>query len=361
MNNIILSVNKILKKNYPIEITFDKIYDLSHFHISSNDWNRFLPFNFNIDGQIFNGEYINYKIIRVFTDEIYNWNKYILLYVSFINKCYNPCIDQNKFLYLLHTYNLLTFLNIKKIYIQKNNELIEVKINYINKTKLLLNNLSININQKKNHFYFDSFSVNNNYLKLKSEIDRLIANRDSYNSIHFHLDNNAGGDIVPAHIILRCLVGKKEKWMKNIKKIIKNKEIVEWDCWQEEKYNSPNYNVVKKLNLNFLPNYETKYNGKIYLYMTNQNGSAAWFFITYLIYAFAIKINRYSKKCYGKNIKFGSIESNQLILKDLSGTTSGDGNPIVIELNKDIKISCPTQQFLSCSIKKSDWNRFWCK
>ena len=45
-------------------------------------------------------------------------------------------------------------------------------------------------------------------------MDRLIKNRDKYKSIHFHLDNNGGGDNIPGHLILRCLVGKKEKWMK---------------------------------------------------------------------------------------------------------------------------------------------------
>jgi len=78
---------------------------------------------------------------------------------------------------------------------------------------------------------------------------RLIKNRDKYNSIHFHLDNNGGCDIVPAHLILRCLVGKKEKWMKNIQKILTNKEIEEWDCWKEE--NGYNSEQVKKLNLDF--------------------------------------------------------------------------------------------------------------
>ena len=43
---------------------------------------------------------------------------------------------------------------------------------------------------------------------------RLFANRDNYKTIHIHLDNNGGGDLVPVHLILRCLCGKKEKWMK---------------------------------------------------------------------------------------------------------------------------------------------------
>ena len=89
--------------------------------------------------------------------------------------------------------------------------------------------------------------------------------------------------------------------------------------------------------------------------MDKQNGSAAWFFITYLIYAFSKKINRFSNN----GIKYGSIESNQLKLCGKSdGTTSGDGNYIVVPY-KGVKIRIPTQQFISCSIKTIDWNRVW--
>ena len=425
MNNFIKKINKILKKNYPLDILFDDINNLSHFWIRSNDWNRFLPFNIDIDGLILNGQYKNYKIIKVITlekiriskastlsqaqgarltNKILDWERYKLLYISLLNNYYNPCININKFMYLLHTYNYLEFLNIKRIIIQKNKDIIDYKIDYINKINYNLtwdiNNNDIYIN-KDNHFYLDSFDVNNNYEKLKKNIDRLIENRDKYKEIHFHLDNNGGGDIVPAHIILRCLLGinsytEREKWMKNIKKIMQNDNIIsykEWDCWEEENKDSPNYKVVKKLNVRLpgdkskafsvrlpdeksnafsvrlpgdkskafsvLSNYNTKYDGKIYLHMNKLNGSSAWFFITYLIYSFSTKIYRFSKKCYGQTIKYGKIESDQLILLGHSGTTSGDGNSITIKYNNNITIECPTQQFISSSIKKYDWNRFW--
>jgi len=330
MNNLIININKILKKNYPLKISFDKINSLSHFWILSNNWNNFLPFNININGFILNGKYKDYKIIKVITNKTLDWNKYILLYVSLINQNYNPCINENKFIFLLHTYNYIKDLNIKKVIIKKNNNIIEYKINYIdNKSNINKINYNLtwdndvvnNVINKNNHFYLDSFDVDDNYKKLKIEIDRLIKNRDKYKTIHFHLDNNDGGDIVPAHLILRCL-------------------------------------VVKKLKLDHLPNYDTKYNGKIFLHMYKQNRSSAWFFITYLIYSFSNKIERYSKKCYGQTIKYGKIKSDQLILISHSGTTSGDGNSISVKYN-NIEIQCPTQQFISCSIKKKDWNRFW--
>jgi hypothetical protein len=182
----------------------------------------------------------------------------------------------------------------------------------------------------------------------------LILNRDKYKNIHLHLENNNGGHIVPAHIIIRCLIGKNEKWMKKIKKIYNNKTIYEWNCWKEEEINSPNYEIVKQLNLVSIPNYTTKYNGKIYVYMNTFNGSATWFLITYLIYGFNNKIIRFNKN----SIKYGKNISNKLKLIGMSGTTSGDGNAIDIKYG-NIKISCPTEQFISSSIKKQDWNRYW--
>lgn len=93
------------------------------------------------------------------------------------------------------------------------------------------------------------------------------------------------------------------------------------------------------------------------MHVNPQNGSSVRFFITYLIYAFA-NIIRFLKKCYGDVIKIGKVKSNKLVLLGKSATTSGDGNPVTIKIN-DITINCPTEQFISCSALKTDWNRFW--
>jgi len=324
---LVKKINDILVKYYPVKISFDKINTLSHFSILSNNFKRILTINIDM-----NGEYKNYKIMKVITTKTFDWDKYISLYVSLLNILNNPCINEEKFFKILHSYNYIDILNIKKLLMKDKTtgEIIEYKVEYTD--NLPSNNITQNDRIKKdNHFYLEDFSVYDNYKNLKIEMDRLIKNRDKYKTIHFYLNNNRGGDIVPAHIIIRCLVGGKEKWMKNIIKILWNKEVFEWDCWEEENVNSPNYEVVKKLNLDNLPNYDTKYNGKIYLHIDTKNSSAAWFFITYLIYAFANKIKRFSKKCYGQNIKYGTIESNNLILLGHSGTTSGDGNTVEIK------------------------------
>ena len=137
-------------------------------------------------------------------------------------------------------------------------------------------------------------------------------------------------------------------------------KIIEWDCWNPENVHNYNYETFKMLNLDFIPNYQNKYNGKIYLHMNTINGRTSWFFITYLIYAFADKIIRFNKLSFGKIIKFGTIKSNQLFINGMSGTTSGDGNSLNIKY-KNMVILCPTEQFISCSIKKKDMNRFWIK
>ena len=103
MNNIITTINKILKKNYPLKISFNEIYKLSHFHINSINFNKYLPININIDGLILNGIYKNYQIIKVITTKEISWKKYLLLYLSFLNR--NPCIDKNSYIFLIHKYN----------------------------------------------------------------------------------------------------------------------------------------------------------------------------------------------------------------------------------------------------------------
>ena len=87
---LIEKTNHILLKYYPVKISFDKINTLSHFQIISNDSKRVLTINMNIDGVILNGEYKNYQIVKVITTKVLDWKKYILLYVSLLNKSFNP-------------------------------------------------------------------------------------------------------------------------------------------------------------------------------------------------------------------------------------------------------------------------------
>ena len=64
-------------------------------------------------------------------------------------------------------------------------KIIEYKVEYTDTDKknyyLHWNNIiQKDIIKKDNHFYLETFSVNDNYKKLKIEMDRLIKNRDKY-------------------------------------------------------------------------------------------------------------------------------------------------------------------------------------
>lgn len=117
--NVIKKINKSLKNTYPLKISLNKINTLSHFYVNSNNYNKLLSININLQGQILNGEYKNYKIIKVITTKTFTWNKYLYLYTSFLNNSYNPCISLSKFIYLIHTYNYNDLLNIKSLIIKK--------------------------------------------------------------------------------------------------------------------------------------------------------------------------------------------------------------------------------------------------
>jgi len=289
------------------------------------------PFNLDIESD---------KVDKVFTTKYMSYKNYIKLYLSFIHpsSLVTDYINQESKIDILHINHI----------IMKDGTSIDIKYKFKEPKKYIQK--PINKINKDNHFYFSSFSIDDNKDEIRTELLRLFANRDKYKSIHFLLDNNSGGDNVPAHLILKCLTGKKEKWMKNIKKMLTNKNIIEWNCWNEDKKGVNNYELVQMLNLGNILLYDNKYQGRIHLYMSNDNGSATWYFITCLIYAFGSEIKRYNVK----NKKFGTIsKDSQLILHGTSNTTSGDGNTVNI-LYKNINITCPTEQYLSCSIIKKD-------
>ncbi len=374
INSTILKkrINNILLKYYPIKnkYSFHNLNDLSHFHISFINPKLFLPFNIDINGNIlYHKNIISSKYISHVTtsdSKTHDWNKYLNLITSFLRNDINYCINPIRFLHILHSFkfiNSLHIISLKIVDSNNNNFTVTIPIKYTNKQPkhlLFLDNIYFSKNNKPNHFYFHSFLIKNNKKYLKNELMRLFKFRDSFYNIHFHLDFNRGGELVPVHLILRCLIGiNKESWMKNIKQKLSNGKITKWNPWNEDNINNPNYLSFKDLELDFLPEYLSKYNGKIYIHMHNYNGSASWYFITYLIYAFSNKIKRFKKKCFGKWLKFGSISKNsQLKLIGLSSTCSGDSNSKYFHY-KNIDISCPTKQFIQCSIKDIDWNRFW--
>lgn len=360
-------IKNILNKYYPLHsLPFQKLNQLSHFFIDPYNTNLFLPYHFDIHGNLLikNHKTPN-KIINIITSDNkkHSWKNYLILFTSFLRNDENYCINPSVFLQYLHYYNFIDSLHIKSIdfYNKKNKITNSILVKYTKYPlyKIIENNNIFSKSSGKNHFFLNSFNILKNKSYLKNELMRLFINRDKYKSIHFHLDDNRGGDLIPVHLIIRCLVGQRESWMKNVEKRLSNGKIMKWDPWKEDQVDNPNYKRFTELDLDFVPDYKDKYKGKIYLYMHNYNGSSSWYFITYLIYAFSNKIKRFNKKCFGKVLKFGKlIGKNQLKLKGISSTCSGDGNSKIIDF-KEIKISCPTIQIIHSSVKDNDWNRFW--
>ena len=398
-------INEVLQKYYPIPDNFDNISQLSHFHMENiTNFQQWLPFNVDIRGVILSGSFMGERIQIVQTADYssHTWNQYVELFHSILPQSEHYCINTQKFLWNLHTCPHIKMLRIASIKLQ-HNDIFMIPIVYIGTLLYQIafpnipNNPKLYIN---NHFYLNSFDIKSNQPQLTKEIKRLFLHRDKYDDIHFHLDNNCGGDNTPGQLIVQCLVGPRESWMKPVTKIMKNKTEFTWDEWSEGdpetdvrrtvasgddaenvvEASSPespaNYgqlasvpyclhDTIQALQLGKIPTYNTKYAGKIYVYMNPQNGSAAWFFITYLVYAFAKKqdIIRHKSSCFGNTYKHGTVLPNhQLFLRGMSGTASGDGNaePVIVRGNNmNILVYCPTEQFISSSILPEDWNRYW--
>jgi hypothetical protein len=140
------------------------------------------------------------------------------------------------------------------------------------------------VHSDPNHFYFQDFTIETNAHQLSNEINRLLEIRDKYPVLHFHLENNRGGDLVPVHVLVRCLCGKeKESWMTPY--IIEDSVwgTIQADSWNPWEAESSQYTQYKQLKLKKIPLFDDKYKGRIVLHTNTQNASATWFFITYLI------------------------------------------------------------------------------
>ena len=363
---LIAKVHQVLKKTYPYPMIDNNFSKISHIVIVSYDYNWKFPVHFSEAGLILSGEYTNWHITHIFTTRNFSLHEYIALYLTILEPICHPRMIYDNFNGIIHSASMVKELYITSITIKYKTTVLDIPILYTQTPNYVLPTYeieSIPLNIKNhipgNHFYFPSFGVSGNEKWMKREIDRLFAFRNTYQTIHFHLDNNGGGDIVLPHLILRCLVGSKEKWMKPITKLLQDGDIYSWDCWKEE--NDGNKEVVDSLKLDAMPIDQAKFTGKIVVYMNKRNGSSAWFFITYLVYAFGKKISRFYKTSYNQKYKYGKISDSdsQLILKGESGTTSGDGNATYIKLNSKMGVWCPTEQFIDSSIRPCDWNMYW--
>ena len=210
----------------------------------------------------------------------------------------------------------------------------------------------------ENHFTISSFALRN-VPQMKEVISNIWNHRDKHSSLHFHLEGNGGGHMVGVIIILLLLCGGKQRWMTEYGNAFRDEDGTiktnHYDAWNLETMWGDSIDEFK-LPSKTIP-YTKPYSGKIVLYMDTACGSSTWYFITYIIYAFAESIER-----SGTVLKLGRATGKQIELHGTSSTCSGDGNAIDKEFEIDDKmITCefPTIMKIACPIKNRDWNRCW--
>lgn len=220
---------------------------------------------------------------------------------------------------------------------------------------------NISLSKAPNHFRISDFDISSNAAELSAVLKRLFRHRDDYSSLHFHLEGNTGGDLIPVHLIMLCLCGGRQRWMTEYEVIESNNGRRKWDPWVPWDPDSDDFKQYKELNI-YAPTYTTQYNGKVILHVDAECASSTWFMISYIIYVFAEKIQRFTKYINGRQIKLGRAIGRQIELHGISDTTSGDGNTVVKEFLLDgskLAFKFPTQANIARPIHESDWNRFW--
>jgi len=228
-----------------------------------------------------------------------------------------------------------------------------------------------------NHFTFPTLDISTDAASISKELHRLVQTRDRHSTLHFHI--HEGGDLTVVHLLLRCLCGTKEPWMKRSvlydsqryhednathKRTLQPIEYDPWTPWDSASRDYPLFQTL--FHEKEYRSYTEKYTGAIILYVNLKSASAAWYLITYLIYAFATHIVRESATVYGIPIKIGRIKGNRLRIHGYSSTTSGDQLGDQADTlkqftlsGKEFTIKAPTQAFTYNSVKKIDFNRFW--
>ncbi len=358
-----VALDKLLKENYPLPITHANVTELSHYVAVIKTTDYLIPFDITLDGRILEGKFTSAVIqqVKMRGFKQMTWANYIKFVVSLFPVTRNPCIYDRfmllcvRFKYLIDEYCIDHFVVDWR---GQQTKLTNVYIKPPPGMQLKHNVTDPDFVGHDNHFLLSSMIVmGDNGGQITAELQRLLAKRDDYDEIHFHLNNNGGGHTFALGFILLCLCGGREQWMKpsSIKRNRLNSTHT-FDMWTNDYYDGMGFSLADIYNLN---QYKKKYKGRVYVYMSHNNYSAAFFFITYLVYAFGGMPRRYTKDCYGKQIKFGTIAKNaQLVLIGTTNTCSGDGDAESFNA-AGIRVIIPTHQHIASSIQPQDWNRFW--
>jgi hypothetical protein len=215
-----------------------------------------------------------------------------------------------------------------------------------------------------NHFnFFPSLDMGTDARAIVRELTRLNHTRDKHDTLPFHLWQ--GGDLSVIHMIIKCLCGQREDWMTPYVKYDSDRYHedddtgkktllpLHYDPWITTEHTTPLISDFK--------NYCAKYRGKIVLHVNRDCASAAWYLITYLIYAFATKITRKTISLHGVSMKIGIVRGVEI--HGYSLTTMGDAygdnpNRECKLFGKKYQVKFPSQIYKT-SVEPRDLNRFW--
>jgi hypothetical protein len=348
---------KVLKELYPLPTTARA---LSHYQPLISEDGIFIPFIITITGEIreekrYNGAII--KKVKCGAKEM-TWKEYIRMILMFLPITKNPCINQFFMDYIRKRPRIDEF-RVDHFIVDLGGKLAKIYNVYVPGTYKDIHYDSPFV-PHDNHFYFSSMNFYSSGPSIAAELSRLFQYRDTFKEIHIHLNNNLGGQVETGSYIMRCLCGGREDWMKSqtsVSSDIHSSRVVK-NLWVDDEVMA----YMKQVGLTLsdvanLREYKTKYPGRIILHMSQNNFSAVFYFVTCMVYAFGSP-RRFTRECYGEQLKFGTASNNQLILKGICNTCSGDGNTERVTI-AGIPVLMPTLQDLDGPIELDDWNRFW--
>jgi hypothetical protein len=111
--NLVKKINRLLNNKYPIKLEpllhLNEINKLkiSVLGLKKFTEHKYIPFQFDLNGNILSGKFKNYKIITVITNKSMTWDNFIKFYVSCFYDNFNPCINENYILDRLHKLNFI--------------------------------------------------------------------------------------------------------------------------------------------------------------------------------------------------------------------------------------------------------------